>query len=113
MTLWTAPYQVPVSMRLSRKDYWSGLPCPPPRDLPNLGTEPTSPLSPALQVDSLPTEPPGKPPNHSSRKFPKMFFKKETFSAISIVQVVQYSGKSDGFLIERLGVKSAFIHSFI
>ena len=40
-----------------------------------------------------------------------MFFKKETFSAISIVQVVQYSGKSNGFLVESLGVKSAFIHS--
>ena len=42
----------------SRQEYWSGLPCPPPGDLPNprikLG-------SPALQADSLPSEPPGKP----------------------------------------------------
>ena len=36
----------------------SGLPCPPPGDLPNPGTEPRYP---ALQVDSLPPEPPGKP----------------------------------------------------
>ena len=42
---------------LSRQDYWSGLPCPPLGDLPDPGMEPTS----ALQVDSLPTEPPGKP----------------------------------------------------
>ena len=42
----------------SRQEYWSGLPCPPPRDLPNPGIEPRSP---ALQVDSLPSEPPEKP----------------------------------------------------
>ena len=44
-----------------RQEYWSGLPFPPPGDLPNLGTEPKSPASPALQVDSLPAEPSGKP----------------------------------------------------
>ena len=44
----------------SRQEYWSGLPCPPPGDLPNPGTEPRSP---ALQADSLPSEPPGKPVN--------------------------------------------------
>ena len=41
-----------------RQEYWSGLPCPPPGDLPSPGIKPRSP---ALQVDSLPTEPPGKP----------------------------------------------------
>ena len=44
----------------SRQEYWSGLPCPPPGDLPNPGIEPRSP---ALQVDSLPSDPPGKPKN--------------------------------------------------
>ena len=39
---------------------WSGLPCPPPGDLPNPGTEPRSP---ALQVYSLPPKPQGKPKN--------------------------------------------------
>ena len=42
----------------SRQGYWSGLPCPPPGDLPNQGIKPRSP---ALQADSLPSEPPGKP----------------------------------------------------
>ena len=42
----------------SRQKYWSGLPCPPPGDLPNPGLEPRSPT---LQVDSLPSEPTGKP----------------------------------------------------
>ena len=44
-----------------RQGYWSGLPFPPPGDLPDPGLKPASPLSPALQVDSLPTEPPGRP----------------------------------------------------
>ena len=46
------------AMEYSRSEYWSGLPCPPPGDLPNPGIEPRSP---ALQADSLPSEPPGKP----------------------------------------------------
>ena len=44
----------------SRQAYWSGLPCPPPGDLPNPGIESRSP---ALQADSLLTEPTGKPMN--------------------------------------------------
>ena len=43
-------------MGIARQEYWSGLPCPPPRDLPNPGIEPRS----ELQADSLPAEPPGK-----------------------------------------------------
>ena len=42
----------------SRQEYWSGLPCPAPRDLPNPGIEPRSPT---LQEDSLTTELSGKP----------------------------------------------------
>ena len=41
----------------SRQEFWHGLPCPPPGDLPNPGIEPRSPT---LQVDSLLSEPPGK-----------------------------------------------------
>ena len=55
-------YQAPLSMGLFRKEYWSGLPFPPPCDLPSQGIEPTTPLSPALQANSLPSEPSGKPP---------------------------------------------------
>ena len=57
---WTAACQAPLSMEFSRQEHWSGLSFPPPRDLPDPGTEPASP---ALQVDSLPPEPPGKPKN--------------------------------------------------
>ena len=59
-TLWTVAHQVPLSMGFSRQEYWSGLLYPPPGDLPNSQIASTSP---ALQVDSLPTEPPGKPIN--------------------------------------------------
>ena len=40
---WTVARQAPLSMGLSRQEYWSELPCPPPGDLPNLGSEPGSP----------------------------------------------------------------------
>ena len=49
--LWTVAPQAPLSMGFPRQEYWSGLPFPSTRDLPNPGTEPGSP---ALQVDSLP-----------------------------------------------------------
>ena len=58
VTLWTVARQAPLSMGFSRQEYWSGLPCPPPGDLPDPGIEPRSP---SLQADSLPTEPPGSP----------------------------------------------------
>ena len=54
----TVAFQVPLSMGFSRQEYWSGLPFPSPGDFPNPGIEPRSP---ALQVDSLPTELGGKP----------------------------------------------------
>ena len=47
-TLWTIAHQAPLSMGFSRQEYWGGLPCPPPGDLPNPGIEPTSLMSPAL-----------------------------------------------------------------
>ena len=57
----TVARQAPLSMGFSRQEYWSGLPCLPPGDLPDPGNGPTSPMSSALQVDSLLTEPPVKP----------------------------------------------------
>ena len=53
-TPWTVACQAPLSMGFSRQEYLSGLPCPPPGDLPNPGIKPRFP---ALQADSLPTEP--------------------------------------------------------
>ena len=58
VTPWTAACQAPLSVGFSRQEYWSELPFPAPGDLPYPGIEPRSP---ALQVDSLPPEPPVKP----------------------------------------------------
>ena len=59
---WTVAYQASPSMGFSRQGYWSGLTFPSPGDLPNPGIKPRSP---ALQADTLPSEPPGKPPEIS------------------------------------------------
>ena len=45
---WTVAHQAPTSMGFSRQEYWSGLPCPPPGNLPNPGIKPTSLTSPAF-----------------------------------------------------------------
>ena len=57
-TPWTVNCQAPLSMGFLRQEYWSGLPFPSPRDLPDPGIEPRPP---SLQADSLPSEPSGKP----------------------------------------------------
>ena len=56
-TALTVAPQAPLSMGFSRQEYWSELPFPSPGDLPDLGIKPGSP---ALQADSLSSEPPGK-----------------------------------------------------
>ena len=56
--LTTIPHQAPLSIEFSRQEYYIGLPFLSLGDLPNPESEPRSP---ALQADSLPSEPPGKP----------------------------------------------------
>ena len=80
-------------MAFLSQDYWSGLPYP-PGDLPDPGIKPESP---ALQVDSLPTEPPGKPRNcmfnnlgkftllHSTYSISFSFFFPISFSTLDLV----------------------------
>ena len=68
-TPWTVAYQAPLSMGFSRQEYWSGLPCPSPGDLPNLTTELASPAALALQVDSLPLSQWGGPTGSSRGSF--------------------------------------------
>ena len=58
-TPWTVACQAPLYMEFSRQEYWSGLPCPSPGDLPDPEIEPRSP---AMQGDRLLFELPGKPP---------------------------------------------------
>ena len=51
---WIVAHKAPLSMGISRQEYWSGLPFPPPRDLPDPGVEPMSLVSRAWQANSLP-----------------------------------------------------------
>ena len=57
LTPWTVVHQASLSMGIPKQEYWSGLPCPPPRDLPDPEMEP---MFLAWQVDSFTTEPPEK-----------------------------------------------------
>ena len=58
VTPWTVACQTPLSMGFFRQEYWSGLPLPPPGDIPDLEMEPMSPL---LAGRFFPTEPSGEP----------------------------------------------------
>ena len=69
-TPWTVARQAPQTMGFSSQEYWSGLPCPSPGDLPDPWIEPGSP---ALQADTLPSEPPGKPLRASNSIWPQTF----------------------------------------
>ena len=57
VTRWTVAHQAPLCMEFSRLVYWSGLPFPTPEGLPNPGTEPTSPVTPALAGGCFTTVP--------------------------------------------------------
>ena len=60
-TLWAVACQAPLSMGFCRQEYWSRLSCPPPRDLPDPGFEPTPLCILHWQAGSLPLAPAGKP----------------------------------------------------
>ena len=69
---WTVAHQAPLSVEFSRQEYWTRLPFPSPRYLPNPGIKPRSP---ALRADALPSEPPGNlPPKKCGKKRRKKMY---------------------------------------
>ena len=64
---WTAAHQAPLSMGFSKQESWSGLPFPPPEDLPNTRIEPLSRTAPALESGFFITEPPRKHTHNTHR----------------------------------------------
>ena len=60
---WTLTSKAPLSVGFPRQEYWGQLPFPSPREVPYPGIEPASPVSPALQEDSLPLSHQGNPYN--------------------------------------------------
>ena len=75
VTPWNVARQAPLVMELSRQEQYSGLPFPTPEDLPDPVKKPRSP---ALQADSLSSEPPRKP----NFKFPEGSFPRDDFISI-------------------------------
>ena len=90
-TLWAVAHQAPLSTGFPRQEYWSGLPFPPPGDLPDSGVEPRSPT---LQADSLLSEPPGKPHLlYCAEIYSKDTFKEKIFHGIYVALFKPLSNK--------------------
>ena len=103
VTPWTVAHQAPLFMEFSRQEYWSGLPCSSPGELPDPGIK--SELL-TLQTDSLLSEPPGKPPQMnylSSNPCLRVFFWEEshydrthTHTRTLLINVISIVCVSDG-----------------
>ena len=109
-TPWTVASQPPLSMGFSRREYWSGLPCPPPGDLPNPGIEPRSPIQ---QADSLPAEPSGKPKNIGVSSlsllqgiFPTQESNWDLLNCRRILYQLSYQGSFSGFFFFNISLGS-------
>ena len=76
-----------MSMRFSRQEYWSGLSFPFPRDLPDTGIKPRSP---ALQADSLPTEPPSRSDHSLGRGL--FAVNSQTLNALMVLLTIPLQG---------------------
>ena len=88
MTPWTVAHQAPLSVGFPRQDYWSGLPFPPP------GIKPESPVSPALQADSLPAEPLEKPHLFVNLLFPPSLSSFSPFSPLSFLALSKVASQT-------------------
>ena len=69
VTLWTVACQTPLSMGFSKQEYWSELPFPSPGDLPDPGIELSVSCISCIKMNSLPSEPPVKPPRGKTDYF--------------------------------------------
>ena len=87
VALWTAAHQAPLSMDSSRQESWNSSPFPTPGGPPNPGIEP---MSPALQADSLPSEPLGKPKTHKLHGNDKKKISNNNNSELGTSLVVQW-----------------------
>ena len=79
----------PLSMGFSRQEYWNGLPCSPPGDLPDPGMEATFPVVSALQVDSLPLSHQGSLVNRYILKDSPMAQRVKNLPAVQETQKMQ------------------------
>ena len=102
-TPWAVAHQASLSVGFSRQEYWSGLPCPPPGDLPNPRIEPRSP---ALQENSF--------ANWATREALKTIKQERTLwtyhwqDIIRNVALESFSGPHNHRCLSRIGCKCAF-----
>ena len=119
-TAWTIAHQAPPSMGFYRHEYWSGLPCPPPGDLPDPGIKPASPVSPALAGGFFTTELPGKHFCYILTYFiykihatlcPPFLYKTREIIIITIISLLSYvwSNSFGSLVIRELGLP-IFLH---
>ena len=99
-TLWTVARQTPLSMGYPRQEYWSELPFPSSRDLPNPGIEPVSPVAPALQADSL------LPSHQGSPKALMRCSKRTGYPLVSISLTGRRLGWDETLLLPRQGTQT-------
>ena len=83
----TVAGQAPLSTGFSSQEYWSGLPCPPPGDLPNPAIKPASP---ALWVDPLPSELPGSGMTERVREKKGKYLKLEKTAVLSLLVITAF-----------------------
>ena len=102
-TVWATAHQASLSMGFSRQESWSGLPCPSPGDLPNLGIEPVSLRSPALAGKFLLLAPPGEP--DPSQIIPKNRRGRNTSKLILWSQYYYSDGFPGGTVVKNLPAK--------
>ena len=110
VTSWTVAHQAPGSTGSSRQEYWNGLPCPPPGDLPDPGIESTSLCLLHWLVDSLPLAPPAKPNKGEKRKWSRSVVSDSSrphgLSPTRLLRPWDFPGKSTGvgchFLLQEI-----------
>ena len=102
---WTIAHQAPLSVGFSRQEYWIGLPCPPPRNLPNPGIEPSSLMSPALAGGFFTTRATWEAPTLNTCMYVCMFHHREKSALVPFIITT----------VQRLQIKLVdfpFYHSF-
>ena len=106
-TPWAAvAHQAPLSMGFSRQEHWSGLPCPPPGDLPEPGIEPPYLMSPALAGRFFSTSSTWKAPGITQvddKQYLHIPAKPFTAPFLSFSACLHYLSDNVGFLSTRRG----------
>ena len=88
-SLWPAAHQAPLTMEVSRQEYWSRLPCPPPGDLLSPGTGPASLPSPVLTGEFFAIVPPGEPYTLLFYHYYKYYYSCKSYSFHTLLSCVQ------------------------